>query len=114
MLDPLRSRYALFVVRVPLSLERGDERSFVFRYVADDGAVGVFVPMEEAPSVGTSVLVQAGVLELAGVVGWRNGASSDTPGAGVVLTLEDEADASVDELIGFVRAIAYLPREEGS
>lgn len=110
----MASRYAPSVSRVPLSLERGDERAFVFRYVAEEGAVGVFVPLERAPAVGTSVSVQVDELTVLGAVGWRNDDASDTPGAGVVLELADDDDETLDALIGKVRAIAYLPGEEGS
>ncbi len=97
--------------RVALSLD-SDERAFVFRYVADEGAVGVFVPMADAPAVGTSVTLNVAALSLDGVVGWRNDAGSDTPGAGVVLELGDHD--TVDALLAEIRVIAYLPREEGS
>lgn len=97
--------------RTALSLD-GDERAFVFRYVAEEGAVGVFVPMRAAPAVGTSVTLRVANLALAGVVGWRNDDASDTPGAGVVLELGDHE--TVDALLAEIRVIAYLPREEGS
>jgi mRNA-degrading endonuclease toxin of MazEF toxin-antitoxin module len=97
--------------RMALSLG-DDERAFVFRYVADEGAVGVFVPMTSAPAVGTSVTLSVAELVLDGVVGWRNDDASDTPGAGVVL--EDSDNETVDALLAEIRVIAYLPREEGS
>jgi len=97
--------------RVALSLG-SDERAFVFRYVAEEGAVGVFVPMAQAPTVGTSVMLTVADLVLPGVIGWRNDDGSDTPGAGVVLEVGDHD--TVDALLAEIRVIAYLPREEGS
>jgi hypothetical protein len=94
----------------PFVVARGDERAFVFRYVAEDGVVGVFVPAEDAPRVGADLEVEVGGRRLAGVVAFRNGAGSDTPGAGVVLERAD--DEVVDHLLETVRTIAYLPRTE--
>jgi hypothetical protein len=91
---------------------RGDERAFVFRYVAEDGVLGVFVPLDRPPPVGESVEVEVDGRCLSGVVAFRNGEHSDTPGAGVVLDGAD--DEVVDHLLEAVRTIAYLPRMEES
>lgn len=105
-------RYSLPVDPRALRIEPGDDEAFVFRYVAEEGALGVFVPTTGAPEVGANVAVQIGTLVVTGVVGWRNDDGSENPGAGVVL---DEADDEhVDALLQVVRAIAYLPREQGS
>lgn len=94
----------------PLVVARGDERAFVFRYVAEDGVVGVFVPVEDAPPIGAELSLDVGGRRLAGVVAFRNGAGSDTPGAGVVFAGAD--DELVDHLLETIRTIAYLPRVE--
>jgi hypothetical protein len=94
----------------PPVVARGDERAFVFRYVAEDGVVGVFVPAEDPPRVGAELTFEVGGRQLLGVVAFRNGAGSECPGAGVVL--EDADDALVDHLLETVRTIAYLPRTE--
>lgn len=91
-----------------LTVTAADDRAFVFRYVAEDGVVGLFVPAPDAPPVGEPVEVGVGARTLRGVVGWRNGDGSDAPGAGVVL--EEADDEVVDHLIEHVRSIAYLPR----
>lgn len=91
-----------------ISVAEGDEEAFVFRYLSDLEALGVFVPQPEPLALGTEVSIAVGPLELTGVVVWRNPAGSETPGVGVRLepTLDD---ARVDALLSHVRAVAYLP-----
>lgn len=90
-----------------ISVARGDEDAFVFRYLSDLSTLGVFVPQDEPLPIGANVRVAVGDLELDGVVGWRNPAGSETPGVGVRLAPMEEDD--VDRLVGAVQTLAYLP-----
>ena len=90
---------------------------FLFAYVANLGALGVFVPTSSPLPIGSAVSLRfedpgasVGELALSGDVAWvnpvRNGDDNPNPGMGVLL--RDVGPDQRERLVTIVRAIAYL------
>lgn len=106
---------------VQISVDYDDGESFLFSYIENISAMGIFIRSSSPLPVGTHLSLrfcpcEREALELDGEVVWVNapklGAAASTAGMGVTFTslTADQREAVVD----LVRTVAYLTRADSN
>lgn len=116
-----RDRRQFERVLVDLEVDYSCEDTFLFAYITDISAMGIFVQTRNPETPGTRLNLRFSTpngqrMELEGEVIWVNpyrpGAANSNPGMGIQFV--DLTDADRQRLTQLVRTFAYLDDEDGA
>jgi type IV pilus assembly protein PilZ len=120
-----RRRFPRYATRIEVDWASGE--TFLFAYITDISALGIFVQTEEPAPKGRRIRLRFGApsdaraaehypdlpFELTGEVVWCSGDGDDDDRRGMGVQLVDLDDAKRDRVLQLVQAVAYLDDPRG-
>ena len=109
--DDERREHARYATRLAVDVQSGEH--FLFAYITNISAMGIFVRTNEPLPVGTELTLAFGVepgprVELDGMVVWVNPVRLGPDNSGMGVQFEPLTPEQRETLVELVRSIAYL------